>query len=170
MRVHHATEKELWVRMFKKGSGLPSVDWPQCVVVALTWGGIDGQRKSLDDVSFIQRFTPRRPKSSWSKKNCEIAERLIADGSMQPSGLLHVEAARQDGRWDRAYVGSAEMVIPADFLQALAKNKKAKAFYATLNRQTLFAIYLRLHSAKTSTTRDKRIQTIIDKLARKEGL
>ncbi|AKT41452.1 YdeI/OmpD-associated family protein [Chondromyces crocatus] len=162
---HHATKQELWVRMFKKESGMPTVTWSDCVVAAIAWGWIDGQRKSLDDVSFLQRLTPRRAKSNWSKKNCEHAERLIAEGRMQPSGLAHVEAARQDGRWERAYAGSSEMVIPDDFLEALQKDPAASAFFATLDRRNLFAIYLRLQTAKRPETRQKRITTLIAELA-----
>jgi uncharacterized protein YdeI (YjbR/CyaY-like superfamily) len=169
LKSNHAKESELWVRMFKKGSGTPSVNWDDCVVVAIAWGWIDGQRRSFDEVSFIQRFTPRRAKSSWSKRNCEHAERLIAEGRMQPSGLVHVEAARKDGRWDKAYVGSAEMVIPDDFLMELRKNRAAKKLFETLDRRNLFAIYWRLQTAKREETRQKRIYDIIAKLARGEG-
>lgn len=165
LKKHHATEKELWIRMFKKDSKTPSVDWNDCVVTAIAWGWIDGQRKSLDEVSFLQRLTPRRPRSNWSKKNCEHAERLIAEGRMQPAGLLHVQAARADGRWDQAYAGSSEMVIPDDFLEALKKSAAAKKFFATLNRQNLFAIYHRLQTAKRPETRKKRIEAIIAQLA-----
>ena len=165
LKRHHATRTELWVRMFKKGSGTPSVDWADCVVAAIAWGWIDGHRKALDEVSFIQRFTPRRPKSNWSKKNCDHAERLIAEGRMQPSGLVHVEAARSDGRWEKAYAGSAEMVIPEDFLSALEKSAAAKAFYITLNRANLFAIYHRLHTAKREETRARRMALMIAQLA-----
>lgn len=162
---NHATATELWVRLYKKGSGTPSVDWRDCVEVVLAWGWIDGQRRALDEVSFLQRFTPRRARSSWSKKNRELAERLIAEGRMQPSGLAQVEAARRDGRWENTYVGSAALVVPEDFLKALEKNAAAKKFYATLNRQNLFAIYLRLHLAKKPETRARRIEAMIAQLA-----
>lgn len=169
LKANHASERELWVRIFKKGSGRPSVTWDDCVVVAIAWGWIDGQRKSLDEVSYLQRLTPRRPKSNWSKKNCEHAERLIAEGRMQPAGLAHVEAARADGRWEQAYAGSSAMVIPDDFLAALQKNRAAKRFFATLDRKNLFAIYHRLHTAKRPETRARRIETIIAQLARGEA-
>lgn len=168
LRDNHATESELWVRMYKKGSGTPSVDWNDCVLAALAWGWIDGQRRALDDVSFVQRLTPRRPRSSWSKINRGHAERLIAAGRMQPSGLAHVEAARQDGRWDQAYAGSADMVIPDDFLGELRKNPAATKFYATLDRRNLHAIYYRLHTAKRAETRKKRIAEMVAQLARGE--
>jgi uncharacterized protein YdeI (YjbR/CyaY-like superfamily) len=168
LRLNHATRTELWVRMFKKGSGTPSVDWEDCVVAGLTWGWIDGHRKALDDVSFVQRLTPRRPNSNWSRRNCEIAERLIAEGRMQPSGLAHVEAARRDGRWERAYAGSAEMVMPDEFLAALREDPVAETFFATLNRANLFAIYHRLQTAKRPETRQKRIAEIVARMARHE--
>lgn len=165
LKTNHAAKTQLWIRMYKKGSGIKTINWDDCVRAGLAWGWIDGIRKSLDKVSFVQRMTPRRAKSSWSKKNCEHAERLIADGLMQPSGLAHVEAARADGRWEKAYAGSAEMEIPADFLKALRKNVAAKKVYATLNRRNLYAIYQRLHTAKKVETRQKRIKTIIEQLA-----
>ena len=168
LRANHARATELWVRIYKKGSGTPSVDWNDCVVAALAWGWIDGHKKSLDEDSFLQRLTPRRPKSNWSQKNCAHAERLIAEGLMQPAGLAHVEAARADGRWAQAYAGSATMVIPDDFLAALGKNAAAKRFYATLDRRNLFSIYHRVTTAKREATRTKRIADIVAKLARGE--
>lgn len=170
LRAHHASEAELWVRIYKKGSGQPSVTWDDCVIAALTWGWIDGQRKSLDDTAFLQRLTPRRARSGWSQKNVQHAERLIAEGLMQAPGLAQVEAARADGRWDSAYAGSADMVIPEDFLAALQQDPAALAFYATLKRQQLFTIYYRLTSAKRPETRQKRMVEILAKLGRGESL
>lgn len=169
LQANHATENELWVRVFKKQSGTPSVTWDDCVLAALAWGWIDGQRRSLDEVSFLQRLTPRRARSGWSKRNCEHAERLIAAGKMQPSGLAQVDAARRDGRWESAYAGSSEMVIPADFLDALKENPAAQAFYETLDRRNLFVIYHRLHTAKRPETRAKRIAAMLAQLARAEA-
>jgi uncharacterized protein YdeI (YjbR/CyaY-like superfamily) len=166
LKLNHATEPELWVRIFKKDSGRPTVTWADCVIAGLVWGWIDSQRKPLDEISFLQRLTPRRARSSWSKKNCEHAERLIAEGRMQPSGLAHVEAARRDGRWDNAYSGSAEMVIPADFLRELQSVPAAKRFFKTLDRRNLYAIYHRLQTARREETRKKRITAIIAQLAR----
>jgi uncharacterized protein YdeI (YjbR/CyaY-like superfamily) len=165
LRANHATQRELWVRIFKKESGTPSVTWEDCVVESLAWGWIDSQKKSLDAESFLQRLTPRRAGSNWSKKNCEHAERLILEGRMQPSGLVHVEAARKDGRWERAYAGSADMVIPEDFLRELEKNPDAKRFYETLNRTNLFSIYHRIHTAKREETRARKIAEILAQLA-----
>ncbi len=169
LAANHETQRELWVRIFKKDSGTPSVTWNDCVVAAITWGWIDGQRKSLDEVSFLQRLTPRRPKSNWSKKNCEHAERLIAEARMQPPGLVHVHAARQDGRWERAYSGSANMVIPEDFLEELRKNPDAERFFAVLDRRNLYAIYHRIQTAKRPETRSKRIAEMVAQLARGEA-
>ena len=121
LRVNHASQTELWVRIYKKATGQPSVTWDDCVVAAIAWGWIDGLRNALDDTSFLQRMTPRRARSNWSQKNVQHAERLIAQGRMQPAGLAHVEAARSDGRWATAYVGSATMVMPEDCLAALQK-------------------------------------------------
>lgn len=165
LQANYATQRELWVRIFKKGSATQTVTWNDCVVAAIAWGWIDGQRKSHDDLSFLQRLTPRSPKSNWSKRNTEHAERLIAEGRMQAAGLAHVEAARQDGRWEQAYSGSAEMVIPDDFLQELENNPAAKQFFTALDRKNLYAIYYRIHSAKRLETRKKRIAEIIAQLA-----
>jgi len=170
LRAHHASEAELWVRIFKKGTGLPSVAWVDCVIAALTWGWIDGIRKALDDTSFLQRMTPRRARSGWSQKNVQHAERLIAEGLMQAPGLAQVEAARADGRWDAAYAGSADMVIPEDFLAALQQDPAALAFYGTLKRQQLFTIYYRLTSAKRVETRERRMAELLGKLGRGESL
>jgi uncharacterized protein YdeI (YjbR/CyaY-like superfamily) len=166
LESNHASQSELWVRIYKKDSGQASVSWNDCVVAALSWGWIDGLKKSLDEHCYLQRLTPRRPKSSWSKKNCDHAERLIVEGRMQPPGLAQVEAAKQDGRWDRAYAGSSEMVIPEDFLQQLSLVPKAKQFFDTLHRQNRFAIYYRLQTASSEQTRKKRIGDIIAKLER----
>ena len=156
------------MRIFKKATGQPSVTWDDCVVAAIAWGWIDGQRKSLDDTSFLQRLTPRRARSNWSQKNVQHAERLIAQGHMQAAGLAQVEAARSDGRWATAYAGRVTMVMPEDFLAALQLDPAAQAFYATLKRQSLFTIYHRLHSAKRAATRQKRMAKLLEKLARGE--
>ena len=121
LQANHASETELWVRIFKKATGQPSVTWDDCVVAAIAWGWIDGIRKSLDDTSFLQRLTPRRARSNWSQNNVQHAERLVAQGRMQPAGLAQVEAARSDGRWAAAYAGSATMVMPEVFGSAATR-------------------------------------------------
>ena len=156
------------MRIYKKGSDVPSVTWTDCVVEALAYGWIDGQKASLDDRAYLQRLTPRRSGSSWSKTNREHAERLISEGRMTPDGLAQVEAAKGDGRWDGAYAGQADMAIPQDFLDALEALPEAKAFFATLDRKNLYPIYYRLHTAKRPETRAKRMQAMLDQLARRE--
>ena len=165
LQANHASKTELWVRIFKKATGQPSVTWDDCVVAAIAWGWIDGIRKSLDDTSFLQRLTPRRARSNWSQKNVQHAERLIAQGRMQAAGLAHVDAARSEGLWATAYAGSATMVTPEDFLAALQQDPAAHAFYATLKRQSLFTVYHRLHNAKRPETRLKRMAELLAKLA-----
>lgn len=168
LKENHATKRELWVQIYKKASGIKSVSWADCVLCCLCWGWIDGHKKSLDELSFLQRLTPRRKKSNWSKINRDHAERLIQQGRMQPAGLVHVEAAKQDGRWEQAYAGSADMVIPDDFLKALNQSQPALDYYATLDRKNLYAIYHRVESAKRPETRAKRIQAIVAQLTRGE--
>lgn len=170
LRDNHATAPEIWVKMLKKSTGEPSVTWQEAVVEAIAWGWIDGIKKSNDETSWFQRFTPRNPKSNWSRKNCEYAEQLIAEGRMQPPGLAMVTLAKETGRWDTAYAGQAEMEIPAWFLAALDTNPEAKRTFNGLKRSDLFAIYHRLHTAKTEKTRLARMEKIIAALSRGESL
>ena len=165
LQLNHESERELWVRIFKTDSGKTTVNWNDCVVAAIAWGWIDGQRKSLDQISFLQRLTPRRVKSNWSKRNCEHAERLITEGRMQPLGLAHVQAAQKDGRWEQAYSGSADMAIPDDFLEELRRYPAAEQFFATLDRRNLYVIYLRIQTAKRPEIRKKRITEMVSQLA-----
>lgn len=168
LEQYHAVRTELWVRIYKAGSGQRSVTWTDCVVEAIRFGWIDGLKRSGDARSYFQRLTPRRPRSSWSTKNREHAERLIGEGRMAPAGLAQVEAARADGRWDTAYEGSAAMVIPQDFLDALSALPEAEAFYRTLDRTNLYPIYYRLQTAKRPETRARRMQLILAQLLRGE--
>lgn len=165
---HHADADELWVRIYKTASGTSSVTWVDCVVEAIAFGWIDGHKRTLDAVSFLQRLSPRRPKSNWSAKNREHAIRLIAEGRMKPAGLAQVEAAKADGRWENAYAGSAWMTIPPDFLDALETLPAAKTFFETLDRRSLYAIYYCLYTAKQPQTRAKRMAQILAQLERGE--
>ena len=165
---HHAVRSELWVRIYKAGSGRRSVTWTECVVEAIRFGWIDGVKRSGDERSYLQRLTPRRPGSSWSVRNRGHADRLQAEGLMTAAGLAHVEAARADGRWDAAYEGSAGMAMPQDFLEALAELPDAEAFFRTLDRGNLYAIYYRLQTAKRPETRALRMRRIIEQLLRGE--
>lgn len=164
LAINHQDRDAVWVRIFKSGSSMPSITWTECVIEAIRYGWIDGQKLSFDESSFIQRITPRKAKSNWSIKNREHAMKLIADGRITPAGLAHIEAAQADGRWESAYAGSATMVIPQDFLDALEAMPAAKAFFDTLNRTNLYAIYYRLHTAKRPETRARRMAHILAQL------
>ena len=167
LEKHHAGEPEVWIRMFKVGSGTPSVSWKEAIPVAIRWGWIDGVRKSLDDVSFVQRFTPRGSKSSWSEINVANAERMIADGTMQPSGLKHVEAAKADGRWEKTYrVKGAE--VPEDLKAAIAADPEARALFDVLTSQNRFALIHRTNALKTEAGRKKKIADLVAMLKRGE--
>lgn len=163
-QTHHASDEELWVQIFKKASGVPSVTLRDCTEVSLAWGWIDGLGRSFDKDSYLVRLTPRRPRSIWSRRNTVIAEELIADGLMKQPGLAQVEAAKTDGRWERAYAGPAEMEIPSDFIALLEENSAAKLHYATLNQRSRFLIYLGLQTARTPKVRVQRIARFIAKL------
>ena len=169
LQANHASESELLIKMFKKGSGIPSVNWNEVVIESLCWGWIDGVKKSLDDQAFLQRITPRKARSNWSKRNTEHVERLIIEGRMKEPGLVHVRAAKEDGRWENAY-STSEMKVPTDFLAALDSNPKAKEFYETLTKSNRYAIAYGLESAKKSETRDRRFKKFMDKLSRKESI
>jgi uncharacterized protein YdeI (YjbR/CyaY-like superfamily) len=168
LATHHQRSSELWVHIFKAGSGKRSVTWTDCVIEAIRFGWIDGQKLPQDEASYLQRLTPRKPKSNWSAKNREHAVKLIAEGRMTPAGLIHVETAKADGRWDGAYSGSAAMTIPQDFLDALETMPAAKAFFQTLDRKNLYSIYYRLHTAKRPETRTKRLAQMLAQLDRGE--
>ncbi len=164
---HHDREPEVWVRMFKKASGHASVDWAQAVPVALCWGWIDGQRKGLDAVSFLQRFTPRGAKSSWSEINVAHAERLIAEGRMQEPGRVQIEAAKADGRWAKTYrVKGAE--VPDDLMAAIRAEPAALAVFETLTSQNRFALIFRTQQMRTAAGRAKKIASLVEMLARGE--
>ncbi len=169
LALNHASESEVWVKMYKKGSGQKTINWEEGVIEALCWGWIDGIKKSFDDQAYLQRFTPRRPGSNWSKRNREHVKRLIAAGRMQEPGLVHVRAAQADGRWAAAYA-SSEMTVPEDFLAALEKRPAAKAFFETLNKQNRYAIAYRLQTAKKPETRQKRLEQFLDMLEKGEKL
>ena len=148
LELNHALESELWLKIFKKNSGQKTINWEEAVIEALCWGWIDGIKKSFDEQAYLQRFTPRRKGSNWSKRNREHAERLIAEGRMQESGMIQVCAVQADGRWEAAYAPPSEMKTPDDFLAALEQRPTAKAFFETLNRQNHYAIAYRLQTAK----------------------
>ena len=167
LKANHVNESELWVKIFKKHTGVQSVSWNDVVIEALCWGWIDGVKKSLDGESYLQRITPRKSRSAWSKRNTEHVERLIGEGRMQEAGLVHVRAAKADGRWDDAYVVS-EMEVPDDFIAALDDQPKAKQFFNTLNKSSRYVIAHGLTSAKKSDTRARRFSKYMAMLVDEE--
>ncbi len=159
--THHTDTDGIWLRMYKKAAGIKTVTYAQALDEALCYGWIDGQMKKKDDVSFIQKFTPRRKNSMWSKRNIEYVARLEAEGRMMPSGLSEVARAKADGRWDQAYDKPSEMKAPEYFTTALNKRPKAFAFYNTLNKTNTYAIAWRLQTAKTEATRNRRMEKLL---------
>ncbi len=167
LKLNHLTENELWIKIYKKNSGIQSVTWDDVVIESLCWGWIDGVKKSLDDQAYLQRITPRKARSNWSKRNTEHAERLISEGKMMESGLVHIRAAKADGRWEKAYVVS-EMEVPADFLAALESKSKVKLFFETLNKSSRYVIAYGLISAKKPETRQRRFTKYMTMLVNEE--
>src|SRR5688572_1175411 len=167
---HHGKSAGAWLKLAKKDSGIPSVTYGEALEVALCYGWIDGQKKGFDDKYWLQKFTPRGRKSIWSKINTVKVEKLIKSGEMKPAGLKAVEAAKQDGRWDAAYESQKNISVPDDFQAALDKNAKAQAFFATLNSVNRYAVLFRIHNAKKSETRSKRIRQFVEMLERGEKL
>lgn len=169
MKANHARETEIWLKIHKKGSGLPTVTYAQALDVVLCWGWIDGIRKSFDERSFLQRYTPRRPRSIWSQVNREHVARLVAAGRMTPHGQRQVEAAKADGRWDAAYAPlrhANEATVPADLRAAIESNPRARETFRTLNRVNLFALAFRTNSIKTPAGRTRKIAALVSMLAR----
>ena len=167
---HHATAPGVWLRMAKKASALTSVSYAEALDVALCYGWIDGQVKKHDADSWVQKFTPRGKKSLWSKVNRGKVERLVATGRMRPAGQAAVDAAKADGRWDRAYDSPATATVPDDLSRALAKSKKAAKFFETLDRANRYAVIWRVQTAATPETRAKRIAELVAMLARGETI
>lgn len=157
-----------WLQLAKKGSPLPLLTYPEALDVALGYGWIDGQVRGGDAESYLRRFSPRRPQSPWSARNRKAAEQMIAEGRMQAPGLVEVERARNDGRWDKAYEGQKAAVQHPDFLAALEGNPAAAAFYESLDSHNRYAIYFRIHEAKRAETRRTRIEKFIGMLERGE--
>jgi uncharacterized protein YdeI (YjbR/CyaY-like superfamily) len=173
MRTHHDKEPELWLKIHKKGSGLPSVTAPEALDVMLCWGWIDGLRKGFDDKSFLQRYTPRRAKSIWSQVNREHVARLVKAKRMTRHGQAQIDAAKKDGRWDAAYApiraASADNV-PADLLEAIRANPRALKTFTGLNRINLFALTFRTNNMKTAAGRARKIAELVAMLARGETI
>jgi len=167
---HHDKANEVWIKIHKVSSGLASVTPKQAIDAALCWGWIDGLRKGLDGKSFLQRYTRRRSKSVWSKINVGNVARLIQEGRMTEHGLEEVDAAKADGRWDRAYGSGKEMKIPDDLKAAIDAAPKARKMLTSLSGQNRFALAFRVHNMKTVAGRQKKIEALVDMLERGETI
>ena len=166
---HYMDAEGIWLRLYKKDSGIKSVSRADALDAALCYGWIDGQaKKDEDEQSWLQKFTPRRSKSLWSKRNIEHIARLEKAGRMKSAGLLEVKKAKADGRWDKAYDSPSNMEMPDDFMERLSKDKKALAFFNTLNKTNRYAIGWRLQTAKKPETREKRMKIILEMLSKEE--
>ena len=161
LEEHHAASDGVWLRIAKKGSGVVTVAYPEVLDTAICFGWIDARRQALDDEYFLQRFTPRRARSRWSKINRDKAEALIAAGRMRPAGLAEVEMAKADGRWDAAYAGQRSMTVPDDLRRELDARPAAAEFFASLSSQNRYAILYRLHDAKRPETRARRLAKFV---------
>ncbi len=166
----HDKDDEVWIKIHKVDSGLKSITAKEAIDVVLCWGWIDGLRKGFDDRSFLQRYSPRTKKGVWSQINVDNVARLIKEGMMTEHGLKHVEAAKADGRWDRAYKAGKDMNIPADLQAAIDAEPKAKAMLAKLSEQNRFALAFRTHNMKTEAGRKKKIETFVAMLKRGETI
>ncbi len=170
LRKHHAKNTGVWLRIGKKNSGMVTVSYDEAVETALCHGWIDAIRKAYDGLSFVQRFTPRKPRSIWSQVNRERVLALIKAGAMMPAGLAAVEVAKANGEWDRAYSPGSTITEPKDLLAELRKNPRAKAFYRELNAQNRFAILHRLEKSAKPETRAKRLAKFVEMLERGERI
>ena len=171
MKANHAVKTEIWLRIYKKSSGRPTVTSAEALDVALCWGWIDGIRKSYDEKSFLQRYTPRRPRSLWSQINREHVARLTAAGRMMASGQRQVDAAKADGRWDAAYApmrSMSEATLPEDLRAAIQANPRARKTLRTLGRWELFALAFRTNNMKTAAGRARKIAELVARLAHAE--
>lgn len=167
---NHAAANGIWMRLAKKASGTKSISYPEAVEVALCYGWIDGLKRPESATTWLQRFTPRRPRSIWSQINRGKALSLIASGQMKPAGLDQIERARRDGRWDVAYQSPKSATMPPDFQKELNRHPKAKAFFKTLSRTNSYAIMWRIQTAKKPETRERRIRTFIEMLEKGETI
>jgi uncharacterized protein YdeI (YjbR/CyaY-like superfamily) len=173
LRVNHARETELWLKIYKKDSGRATVTYAQALDVALSWGWIDGIRKAFDESAFLQRFTPRKARSVWSQINRDNIARLTAAGRMTPHGQRHVDAAKADGRWAAAYApirSATEATIPADLRAAIEASPRARNTFGKLGRQNLFALAFRTNNMKTARGRAKKIASLVAMLERGETI
>ena len=170
LEAEHATSDGIWMKFAKKASGITSVNYDEALDVALCFGWIDGQTKRLDETYYLQRWTPRRKRSPWSRRNVDKVAALIEAGLMHPAGQAEIDRAKADGRWDRAYDGPKNATVPDDLQAALDENPKAAAFFATLTGSARYAILYRLQDAKKPETRRRRLEKFVGMLERGEKL
>ena len=171
LAMNYATfDNGIWLRIFKKDSGEKTITYDEALDEALCFGWIDGQKKTNDEKSWLQKFTPRRSKSIWSKRNKARVALLIEEKRMQPSGLKEIETAKKDGRWDKAYDSPSQMEIPSYFLAILEKDRQAYEFFKTLNKANIYAIAWRLQTAKTPETREKRMSVLLEMMKNRQKL
>ena len=170
LKKNHATSDGLWLKIAKRGSNETSVTYSEAVEIVLCWGWIDGQKKSLDDQHYLQRFTPRRARSVWSRINVNKVQALIEAGRMQAPGQAQIEAAKADGRWARAYDGARTSTVPEDLQAALEAEPAAKTFFASINASNRYAILWRIQTAARAETRARRIAQLVEMLARGETI
>jgi uncharacterized protein YdeI (YjbR/CyaY-like superfamily) len=170
LEANHAASDGIWLKIAKKGSGVASVSYAEALTLALCFGWIDSQKKGFDERFFLQRFTPRRPRGRWSRKNRDEAESLIEAGRMRPAGLAEVEAAREDGRWQAAYEGQRRAQVPDDLRRELDRNEPAREFFEALDSANRYAILYRLDEAKKPETRERRLRKFVTMLERGETI
>jgi uncharacterized protein YdeI (YjbR/CyaY-like superfamily) len=170
LEQHHASSDGLWLKIAKRGATEPSVTYAEAVEIALCWGWIDSRKKGLDEQHFLQRFTPRRARSVWSKINVDKVAALIEAGRMQAPGHAQIQAAQADGRWAQAYDGARTSTVPQDLLAALEAEPRAKAFFATINAANRYAVLWRIQTAVRAETRARRIAQLVEMLARGETI
>jgi uncharacterized protein YdeI (YjbR/CyaY-like superfamily) len=170
LNEHHKASPGVWLRIGKKSSGFQSVTYAEALEVALCYGWIDGQKRAYDEVSWIQRFTPRGSTSVWSRINRGKAEELMRSGRMKPAGLDAIDRARENGRWETAYDSPSRSAVPRDFQAALNRSRKAKSFFATLDKGNRYAILWRIQTAKKAATRTRKIQEFVRMLERREKI
>ena len=166
----HGDAAGVWVQIAKKDGGETSLTQNEAIDGALCHGWIDGQKRAMDEKFYMLRFTPRRPRSVWSKINIAKVEQLIASGQMQPAGMREVEAAKKDGRWDAAYEGSSRMEVPPELAEALAADERARRFFEQLDRTNRYAFCWRVHTAKKAETRRARAEKFVAMMARGEKI
>lgn len=170
LRKNHSASEGVWLEIARSGAPEPTIGYDEAVEIALCYGWIDGQKKAQDAMYWLQRFTPRRPRSMWSKVNRARAEALITAGRMQASGQVEIDRAKADGRWDAAYDGARTAAVPEDLQAALHAQPKAAAFFSTLNAANRYAVLWRVQTAKKPDTRARRIETLVAMLARGEKI